>query len=51
MKSESNFAATVFFAILGLILSTIFSSIIISQNKQLLSMQNSKQNNNQSNYR
>jgi len=44
MRDNTSFAAVVFFAILGIIATTIFSSVIISQNKNIKSIfENRKQ--------
>jgi hypothetical protein len=44
MRDNTNFAALVFFSILSIIATTIFSSIIISQNNNIKSkLENKKQ--------
>lgn len=44
MRDNTNFAAFVFFSLLSIIATTIFSSIIISQNKNIKSkLENKKQ--------
>ncbi|MBT2728346.1 hypothetical protein J7E63_15550 [Bacillus sp. ISL-75] len=44
MRDNTNFAAFVFFSILSIIATTIFSSIIISQNNNIKSkLENKKQ--------
>ncbi|MFP5105880.1 hypothetical protein ACSU6B_03785 [Neobacillus sp. C211] len=44
MRDNTNFAAIVFFSILGIIATTIFSNIIISQNNNIKSkLENKKQ--------
>jgi hypothetical protein len=42
MRSDNYFAVFVFFSILGLVATTLFSSIIISQNNKLSYMQENK---------
>lgn len=42
MRSDNYFAVHVFFSILGLVATTIFSSIIISQNNKMRYIQENK---------
>ncbi len=42
MRSDNYFAVHVFFSILGLVATTIFSSIIISQNNKMRYKQENK---------
>jgi hypothetical protein len=42
MRTDNYFAVFVFFSILGLVATTLFSSIIISQNNKLRYMQENK---------
>jgi len=36
MRSNNNFVALLFFSILGMVATIVFSSVIISQNNRLL---------------
>jgi len=36
MRSDNHFVVMLFFSILGLVATTVFSSVIISQNNRLL---------------